>query len=340
MTGQIFIEASDVEIFGLPSGATHLYLVFRDSNGDEYVIRSGPERKYLPWFGDMKVEANVRLEDSADDRDGDPPAERASTPLDFPDLTDDQAWALMVKYARMIDQADQGYEVFGENSNAFIGAMLAAAGGDPLTMLPTGVSRDETLGVTNYDDIMEDVRPPADGILRGTSGNDAITGIQVDDVIRSFSGNDTVSGGRGNDRIHAGRGDDVVYGDVGNDTLLGGDGDGADRLYGGSGNDVLRGGAGSDVLNGGSGRNTLVGGAGADMFQFVQDSVSRITDFEDGVDSLRFHGAAGTDYAELSVSRFGALGQHTRIDYDDAVVELLNIDRALVDPSDFDLLLA
>ncbi|MBB1493070.1 hypothetical protein H5395_16470 [Paracoccus sp. MC1854] len=89
MTGRIFIEANDVELFGLPSGAPHLYLVFRDSNGEEYVIRSGPERPYLPWFGGMKVETSIPIDDSADDRNGDTPAERFSTPLDFPGLTDD-----------------------------------------------------------------------------------------------------------------------------------------------------------------------------------------------------------------------------------------------------------
>jgi len=54
----------------------HISLVFRDSNGEEYVIRSGPKRPYLPWICDMRVETNVPIEDSADDRDSETPAER------------------------------------------------------------------------------------------------------------------------------------------------------------------------------------------------------------------------------------------------------------------------
>jgi hypothetical protein len=188
----------------------------------------------------MKIENNVPMADSADDRGGDTPAERASTPLEFPGLTDDQAWAIMVKYARMIDRADYPYEVLDENSNAFIGAMLAAAGGDPLAMLPTGVSRTDALGVVNYRDILADVPPPADGIMRGTSGADRIIGIQIDEVIRAGSGSDTVWGGRGNDQILGEAGGDLLHGQVGADKLFGGSG--ADRLYGGSGNDALNGG--------------------------------------------------------------------------------------------------
>lgn len=338
MAGQIFIEASEVEIFGLPSGSTHLYLVFRDTDGEEYVIRSGPESRFLPWFGDMEVEANVPLDDSADDRDGDTPAERSSTPLDFPGLTDDQAWAIMVKYARMIDRADHSYEVFGENSNAFIGAMLAAAGGDPLAMLPAGVSRGEAVGIANYRDIMDDVPPPADGVVRGTPGGDTINGIQIDEVISAGRGNDTVSGSRGNDQIYGDADDDRLFGQTGNDTLHGGTG--ADQLYGGVGNDMLRGGAGTDLIDGGAGRNTLFGGADADVFRFTQASTARITDFEDGIDRLRIQNGAAVSYDDLVITSFGTSGQHTRVACENIVIELLNVDRALIDASDMDLLLA
>jgi hypothetical protein len=335
MAGQIFIEANEVEIAGLPSGAMHLYLVFRDSDGQEYVIRSGPERPYRPWSGDMRIEANVPLEDSADDRDGETPAQRSSTPLDFPGLTDDQAWAVMVKYARMIDRADSPYEVFDENSNAFIGAMLAAAGGDPLAMLPTSVGRSEALGVVNYRDILADVPPPADGIVRGTSGADRITGIQVDEVIRAGTGHDTVWGGRGNDQIHGEGGGDLLHGQVGADKLVGGTG--ADGLYGGSGNDALSGGAGADLLGGGSGRNTLTGGAGADVFQFTQASSTLIRDFEDGIDRLHLQDDRAIRFEDLAVTSFGPSGEHTRIAHEDIVVEVLNVSRALLSASDMDL---
>ena len=335
MAGQIFIEANEVEIAGLPSGAMHLYLVFRDTNGAEYVIRSGPRNAYTPWFGDMKIEINVPMADSADDREGETPAERSSTPLDFPGLTDDQAWAVMVKYARMIDRADYPYEVLDENSNAFIGALLAAAGGDPLAMLPTSVSRSDARGVVNYRDILADVPPPADGIVRGTSGADRIAGIQIDEVIRAGAGNDTVWGGRGNDQTHGEGGSDLLYGQVGSDKLFGGAG--ADRLYGGGGNDVLNGGAGADLLDGGTGRNTLRGGADADVFRFTQGSTTSIRDFEDGVDRLRIQDDVAAQFEDLDVTSFGASGEHTRVVYEDMVIDLLNVSRALLDARDMDL---
>ena len=335
MPEQIFIEANEVEIAGLPSGAMHLYLVFRDTDGAEYVIRSGPRNAYTPWFGNMKIEVNVPIADSADDRDGETPAERASTSLDFPGLTDDQAWAMMVKYAGMIEGAEYPYEVFDENSNAFVGAMLAAAGGDPLAVLPTGVSRGDALGVANYREILADLPPPADGIVRGTSGADRITGIQIDEVIRGGSGHDTVWGKRGNDQMQGDGGEDLLYGQLGADRLVGGGG--ADRLHGGSGNDALNGGTGADLLDGGSGRNTLMGGADADVFQFAQASTTRIHDFENGVDRFRIQDDVAVQFEDLSLTSFGTSGVHTRIIYDSIVVELLNVSRALLDARDVDL---
>lgn len=38
---KIFIEAKTVELVGAPSPFKHMYLVFQDDNGDEFVIRGG-----------------------------------------------------------------------------------------------------------------------------------------------------------------------------------------------------------------------------------------------------------------------------------------------------------
>lgn len=333
MAGEIFIEAREVEIVGLPTGAMHLYLVFRDSNGDEYVIRSGPENAWLPWLGEMRIEANVPIEDSSDDRGGDTPEDRASTPLDFAGLSDDQAWAIMVKYALMIEGEDYPYEVLDENSNAFIGAMLAAAGGDPLAMLPEGVSEDDAVGFDNWHDILADVPPPPDGTVRGTDAGELIAGIQIDQVIRAAQGDDTVLGGRGDDRVFGGGGSDRLLGEDGRDRLFGGRG--SDQLLGGAGDDALRGGGGADLLDGGAGRNSLAGGAGADVFRFTEAATGRVEDFEDGADRLQI---AGASFEDLTISSFGASGQHTRIAWEGRVIELLGVGRALVDAGDFDLL--
>lgn len=320
MAGQIFIEADEVELAGLPSGAMHLYLVFRDTDGAEYVIRSGPQNPYTPWFGEMRIEANTLIGESVDDRGSESPAERASTALDFAGLTDDEAWAVMVKYARMLQAADYPYEVLGVNSNAFVGAMLAAAGGDPLAMLPEGVTRTEALGVSNYRDILLDLPPPADGVVRGTAGADRIRGIQIDEVIRALGGDDVAWAGRGHDQVQGDGGNDLLFGQAGNDTL--------------------RGGTGADRLDGGTGRNALVGGSGADVFQFNQASVARIRDFEDGRDRLRIAEDLAPRFEDLGVTTFGASGQHTRLSYGGLVIELLDIGPAVIDAGDVVLVAA
>ena len=227
MGGTIFIESDDAEFVGVPVGAQHLYLVHRDTDGHEYVIRSGPSSSLWPFGTEMKVEANVPIERSEDARGDESPADRASTLLDFPDLTTDAAWAIMVKYARLIAAADYPYHLLQENSNAFIGAMLAAAGGDPDELLPKGVDADEAVGFSSFGEILDDIAPPPDGTLYGTEFADLLQGIQVGERI--------VAGG-GDDIVRAGRGDDYVVGGAGNDGLNGGGG--ADTMNGGAGNDT------------------------------------------------------------------------------------------------------
>lgn len=203
MGGQIFIESDDAEFVGVPVGAQHLYLVHRDTDGHEYVIRSGPSSSWWPFGTEMKVEANVPIERSEDARGDESPADRASTLLNFPDLTTDAAWAIMVKYARLIAAADYPYHLSQENSNAFVGAMLAAAGGDPGDLLPKRVDADEAVGISSFDEILDDIAPPPNGTLYGTEVADVLQGIQVGERIVA---------GEGNDIVRAGRGDDIVLG--------------------------------------------------------------------------------------------------------------------------------
>lgn len=254
MAGNIFIETVKARSFGLPV-SEHLYLVFRDTNGAEYVLRAGPSSSFWP-FGELTAEVNVPMDESADDRNGETPDDRSSTPLDFAGLSDDEAWAIMVKYARMIEAEDYDYGLLEENSNAFVGALLHAAGGTPEKMLPRGVDSDEAIGFSSWDEIVEDIAPPADGILRGTAGADRIAGLQIDEEIHAGAGNDTVHAGRGNDIVRGGSGDDTLDGETGDDRLHGEEG--ADILSGGDGDDLLYGGAGSDLLDGGAGVDRVI----------------------------------------------------------------------------------
>lgn len=330
MAGRIFIETHEARFLGLPTGAMHLYLVHRDSDGAEYVLRAGPPGRLQP-FGDMRIEVNRPIENSADARGDDSPEDRSSNELGFGARTTDQVWALMVKYARMIDAADYDYNPLEENSNAFVGALIHAGGGDPAAMLPMGVNRREAVGYESWTQIVTDIAPPSNGVVYGTRRSDAINGIQIDEVISARFGNDIVRAGRGNDVVYGGAGDDQLSGQAGRDELRGAGGD--DLLDGGGGNDRLRGMTGRDVLVGGSGDDVLSGGSGADTFVFAANAVGRdrIDDFEDGIDRLRIEGSS---FDELVVTRFGATGEHTLVALGGQEIELRNFDASRFDPSD------
>ncbi len=131
-------------------------------------------------------------------------------------------------------------------------------------------------------------------IIRGGSGDDAITGGSGSDDISGGSGSDLIDGGGGIDTISGGVGRDTIRGGAGNDSLMGDDGNdrlfgdaGADGLIGGNGNDELSGGSGSDILVGGAGDDILTGDGGADTFMFQHGFGNDIiSDFTDGTDLL------------------------------------------------------
>jgi peroxidase len=82
-----------------------------------------------------------------------------------------------------------------------------------------------------------------------------------------------------------------LTGDYGNDTLFGGKAN--DVLTIEQGSDTAFGGKGNDFLSFNEGDHVGTGGAGADLFLFRYDGFAstqkaEITDFEDGIDRLRF----------------------------------------------------
>ena len=113
--------------------------------------------------------------------------------------------------------------------------------------------------------------------------------------------------------VFGGKGNMVVYRDTviehfvggsGNDEVTGNDAD--NTLIGGDGDDVLDGGAGDDRLDGGKGADTLTGGTGADTFRYTSSAfgADRITDFEDGTDTIDFRGS-GLRHADLAIGDSG-----------------------------------
>jgi Ca2+-binding RTX toxin-like protein len=76
--------------------------------------------------------------------------------------------------------------------------------------------------------------------IRGTNGNDRLKGTDGNDVITGLGGSDRLEGDKGNDRLFGGGGDDRLKGDNGDDVLSGGAG--ADRFVfeTGDGRDVVK----------------------------------------------------------------------------------------------------
>lgn len=159
-----------------------------------------------------------------------------------------------------------------------------------------------------------------DNILIGTDGVDVIFGRGGNDLLNGGEGDDFLVGGSGADLLDGGDGIDTasyagspagVSIDLAAGTASGGDADGdtlisienvvgsglADTLSGDAGANVLSGGDGDDWLFGANGNDVLTGGAGADQYVFhvadpllgeVPDGDDIITDFEIGIDKIRF----------------------------------------------------
>jgi Ca2+-binding RTX toxin-like protein len=173
------------------------------------------------------------------------------------------------------------------------------------------------------------------GSLNGGTGDDVMTGAELDDTLRGGSGNDFMDGGDGNDTVRyngldggpattsgafvnlsddwatfdfngiqttvAGGTATDSWGDT--DTLAsienarGSDFD--DVLVGNAGDNSLDGRAGNDTLVGGAGDDWFRGGDGADTFVFGTDAGDDfIDDFSVGTDSLDLQGVSIDEFAE------------------------------------------
>jgi Ca2+-binding RTX toxin-like protein len=98
--------------------------------------------------------------------------------------------------------------------------------------------------------------------IKGTPGNDVLTGTERHDLIAGLAGDDQISGLGAGDILFGNRGNDTMQGGDGIDVIFGGRDN--DNLDGGNGLDIVRGRAGDDTVAGGNGRDLLFGGWGAD----------------------------------------------------------------------------
>ena len=119
--GKIFIESKPVRF----TGKDHLYLVYQDDNGNETVIRGGPERP-PPFFGEIVLQIDIPIEQSEDAREGKTAEERGQRELDLDGRSAEAVWLEMQRVAQKIQKATTDYDVLGDNSNRVIRTLLKA----------------------------------------------------------------------------------------------------------------------------------------------------------------------------------------------------------------------
>lgn len=216
--GQIRIEANVVG-----TSFQHLYLVYTDNAGNEFVIRGGPQFDIPPLFGQLVVEAGVAMEDSKDVRPIEDRDEFGSRVIDLDGRDAEDVWNQMKRAANLIDQAAIPYEIAVINltitnttSNSVVAAVLHAVGIDVNDTLPTipGVTAfpgKANALLTDYSRVFSaEHTSPNDDIIWGGDLDDSIEGGDGNDVIMGFDGNDDFIGGLGSDEIDGGDGVDLA----------------------------------------------------------------------------------------------------------------------------------
>jgi hypothetical protein len=198
--GTISVEGKLV----FPTGQAHMYLVYKDDAGKEFVIRGGPLND-LPPFGPLVTERGRPIVDSEDAREGESPAERGHRELPLGGRDAAEVWALAKQHAAAINLSGTSYNPFGANSNATIGNIL--------------------YGIGNYD--VRVYAPDIPGIAETYPSARFDLGIDY-----------TIYGNPGHDRIYGQKGDQKFFGAGGDDWLGGGEGN--DSLMGGAGSDMAR----------------------------------------------------------------------------------------------------
>ncbi len=143
--------------------AGHLYLVYVDDDGEEYVIGGAPSENPLFNSDDvLNVIADVPIIGSQEERvtikDGKKVPvsreDRGSIVLKLGGRDASAVWQQMVAYAQKIDDAKIGYNSFGPNSNTVIIALLNHVGIDVQDHLPPAKGVDGVdLGPFKFDGI-------------------------------------------------------------------------------------------------------------------------------------------------------------------------------------------
>ncbi len=183
MSGIIFIESKPVAS-GRAFGKQHLYLVYRDDDGIEHVIRGGPEKGISGGRIDVQIQSLIG---SLDERGDDTPEQRHQTAVDLSSRDARSVWNVMEQHAANINDENIEYKLLSQNSNSTIVSVLAAVGINPVNTLPIGIQLNDFPGVKNLLNFSTR--------LEGTDSNDHIRGGEGDDIFISSKGADTIDGG-------------------------------------------------------------------------------------------------------------------------------------------------
>ena len=193
--GKIFIESKQTPL----KIWDHTYIVYEDNDGNEFVIRGGPETDNPIDFGDIEMEIGEPIENSEDARDGDTTFQRGQTELDLHGRNAEDVWRDMQKTARQIQEGDIEYGGFDDNSNSTTRAILERNGITPI--LPHNTTESDVPG---WDDA---ILPPitindldGDGIPNGIDNDIDGDGIpNIDDITPDYDFNDIDGDGISND---------------------------------------------------------------------------------------------------------------------------------------------
>lgn len=208
---EIRIEAKPIPNTG--NIFSHMYLVYVDDNGNEFVIRGGPANDDLLKFGKIVTEIGVPIANSEDNRPLNERATRGSQVLDLGGRDAEDVWDIMLQQAKQIQAANIDYGAL-KNSNSTIASVLHVIGINIYEVTP-----DQPNQIDAY--------PGVNSILDEFSFK--LLGTDQNDILVGGSNNDIIDGGKGNDELTGGAGDDIFLLSQGNDIIL--DSDPGDRLY-------------------------------------------------------------------------------------------------------------
>lgn len=212
----------------LPAGG-HLYLVYQNDNGEEFVLRGGPTpTNSEDVFGPVLVSPDLPIWDSADKRIDNGYAvtaeERGNITLSLDGRNVEDVWNLMIQFGNSINEQQFPYNpINGYNSNTVIANLLYLVGIDVNQVLPDfhGIT---AAGIFNAEYTGKDLEFNFDYTINGTDRKDILIGRGGEQTFIGGGGTDILKGGADNDRLEGGAENDWLDGGQGDDTLIGGHG--------------------------------------------------------------------------------------------------------------------